>query len=94
MSESEIVRVHAFVNGRVQGVFYRASTVEEARAHRLCGWVRNLTDGRVEFVAEGLRENVEALVRWSQSGPPMARVDAVDVRWENVRGDEEEFRVR
>ncbi|MEN8148346.1 MAG: acylphosphatase [Planctomycetota bacterium] len=71
-----MTRVHAFVSGRVQGVWFRASTREEALRLGLTGWVRNLPDGRVEFVAEGDEDAIEALLAWCRSGgPPMGRVD-------------------
>lgn len=66
--------VHAFVSGRVQGVFYRASLAREANRLRLTGYVRNLSDGRVEFLAFGEPQAVEALQQWSYVGPSLARV--------------------
>ncbi|MGC3997869.1 MAG: acylphosphatase [Anaeromyxobacter sp.] len=77
----ERVRVEVIVSGRVQGVGFRWSTVDEARRLGLDGWVRNLPDGRVEAEAEGERPAVEALLRFLQRGPPGARVDDVEVRW-------------
>ena len=87
-------RAHVVVSGRVQGVFYRQSTVDEARRRRLSGWVRNLPDGRVEVEAEGERAEVEALVAWCRVGPPSARVDEVEVRWGAATGAEVAFGVR
>ncbi len=76
----ELARKRVIVSGRVQGVFFRESTRKKAEALGLSGWVRNLEDGRVEWVAEGLPIAVEALVRWCRSGGPiLARVDRVDV---------------
>ena len=75
---SQIVTLHVFVSGRVQGVFYRASLAAKARELMLTGFVRNLPDGRVEFVAQGDPESVQALVEWSWEGPPMAGVTDVD----------------
>ncbi len=72
--------VHCFVSGRVQGVFYRASTCDEAKRLGLSGWVKNLSDGRVEFFAQGPDEQVESLIRWCKIGPPAARVDNVEVK--------------
>lgn len=80
-------RVHLLVSGRVQGVFYRQSTVDEARRLGLSGWVRNLPDGRVEVLAEGERDGLEGLVRFCRRGPPAARVDDVAVEWGPSRGD-------
>ena len=72
-------RVRAIVTGRVQGVAYRASTVFEARDHRLTGWVRNLPDGSVELEAQGDDARVAELLAWCAHGPPAARVSGVAV---------------
>ncbi|HYE99229.1 MAG TPA: acylphosphatase [Planctomycetota bacterium] len=87
MDKPAAVRAHLFVKGRVQGVGFRWSTVEEARrVGGLTGWVRNLDDGRVEAVVEGPKDKVEALVRWAHRGPPSSRVDQVDLSWETPTG--------
>ena len=80
--EIVVAQLLARVAGRVQGVYYRASTQEQARALGLRGWVRNLPDGRVELRAQGTRGRVEALLAWCRKGPPSARVASVDVDWE------------
>jgi acylphosphatase len=85
-------RVHVFVSGRVQGVFFRAACAEQARALGVTGWVRNTPDGRVEAVFEGPGSGVEAMVRWCRQGPSHAQVDSVDVREEAPAG-ETRFRV-
>jgi acylphosphatase len=69
--------VRFIVRGRVQGVFYRAATAERAADLGLDGWVRNLSDGRVEIVAAGVPEAIEALATWLWEGPPNASVSAV-----------------
>ena len=69
------------VRGRVQGVFFRGSTQDEARRLGLGGTVRNVHDGSVEVVATGPREKLEELVAWCRGGPPSARVDDLEVRW-------------
>ena len=71
------VAARFLVSGKVQGVFFRASTCEQARRLGLKGRARNLADGRVEVLALGASENVDALAFWLQAGPPMARVDEV-----------------
>jgi acylphosphatase len=71
--------VRCTVSGRVQGVFYRASTSERAAELGLSGWVRNLDDGRVELAVSGDAEAIEALVSWLWEGPPRADVTAVTV---------------
>ena len=66
------------VAGKVQGVFFRASAREQALRLGLRGYAKNLADGRVEVLAAGEAENIEALARWLAQGPPMARVDRVE----------------
>ena len=73
------VRRRVIARGRVQGVWFRDSTQERARARGVDGWVRNQRDGSVEAVFEGAPEAVEALVRWCREGPRWAQVDDVDV---------------
>jgi acylphosphatase len=73
----ETVTVRFLVAGRVQGVFYRASTQSQAQVLGLAGWARNLPDGRVEVLARGLRDQVEVLERWLRQGPPLAHVESV-----------------
>lgn len=85
MSE-DAVRAHAFITGKVQGVYYRANTQKQARRRDLDGWVRNLDDGRVEAVFEGPRAKVEDVVEWCRTGSPRADVDEVDVEWEDPEG--------
>ncbi len=78
MAGSGDVRARWLVAGRVQGVGFRASTVAEGRRLGLRGFARNLADGRVEIVAEGPRAAVDALLAWSRTGPPLARVETLD----------------
>ena len=70
----------------MQGVWYRGSCAEQARALGISGWARNLPDGRVEIVAEGNPEAVDKLVEWCRHGPPTARVTAVEVHAEEPEG--------
>lgn len=87
-------RVHIWVRGRVQGVFFRATACQQAQTLGLVGWVRNLRDGRVEIVAEGDEAAVAAFLTWCEQGPPRARVDGVDVRNETPTGDLATFEQR
>jgi acylphosphatase len=86
-------RAQLLVTGRVQGVWYRASTRDKASSLGLAGWVRNLRDGRVEIVAEGSREDLDALVRWAHEGPPSAQVADVAVSWTEASGEFDDFEV-
>jgi acylphosphatase len=86
-------RARVVVNGRVQGVGFRQHAVEEARRLGVTGWVRNLPDGRVETLAEGPREAVEALVAWCKRGPRLARVDETRVSWEPPRAEFTDFKI-
>ena len=87
-------RAHIWVSGRVQGVYYRATTCDVARRLRLKGWVRNLPDGRVEIVAEGPEDALKALIDWCWEGPPLAKVEDVEVVWESPTGEFDDFKVR
>jgi len=86
-------RAHVHITGKVQGVYFRATTRDRAREHGVDGWVRNLDDGRVEAVFEGPRAAVEDLVAFCHEGSEAADVDAVDVSFEEPEG-EDGFRVR
>jgi acylphosphatase len=73
------VRRRVVISGRVQGVWFRDACSREAFTRGVHGWVRNLSDGRVEAAFEGATDDVEALVEWCRLGPPRARVVAVEV---------------
>jgi acylphosphatase len=80
-------RAHVWIAGRVQGVAFRAYTVDEASVRGVTGWVGNIPDGRVEAVFEGERAVVEAMIAWCRKGPPAARVSSVEVTWEEPTGE-------
>ncbi len=87
-------RAHVFVSGRVQGVFFRSEVSHEARRHDVGGWVRNLSDGRVEVVLEGEEENVKRLVKFCRRGPIGAEVTGTSVGWESYSGKLKDFEIR
>jgi acylphosphatase len=90
---SDRTQAHVFVSGRVQGVFFRDTTRQTAQTEGVDGWVRNLDDGRVEAVFEGPEDAVEAMVSFCHEGSPAARVDDVDVEYDDPEGVDG-FRVR
>lgn len=81
------------VRGRVQGVYFRASALREARRLGLTGWVANRPDGSVELVAEGEEDQVKDLLAWTQHGPSTARVEKVDTRWRSYTGEFSDFKI-
>ncbi len=74
-----VTTVRVVIAGRVQGVWYRKWTVGEATRRGLSGWVRNLSDGRVEAVFSGVDEGVKAMVAACHDGPPAAEVRTVTI---------------
>lgn len=86
-----MVRAHLVIEGRVQGVAYRASMVEEARLQGVGGWVKNNPDGAVEAVVEGREGPVMKLIEWCRQGPPLARVDGVRLDWEPFKNEFDDF---
>ncbi len=92
---SDYKRLEASISGRVQGVFYRASTRDQAnRLGGLSGWVRNEADGSVRLVVEGPEDTVRQLLAWCRKGPSGARVDGIQETWSDARGDLERFNAR
>lgn len=87
-------RAHVVVSGLVQGVCFRYATEKEADRRGVAGWVRNLPDGRVEAVFEGEEEAVEGMIAFCRTGPPGARVEEVEVRWEAPSGAYQGFSIR
>jgi acylphosphatase len=89
-----LVGAHLKIIGRVQGVYYRASTVQQAANLGLAGWVRNCDDGSVEAVAEGPRAKLEEFIAWCRAGPPGARVSHVEVRWQTAENSFRAFTIK
>ncbi len=92
MKEEKVIRVHAFFSGLVQGVNFRYYTAIKARELGVRGWVKNLSDGRVEAVFEGPEESVKQVLEYCRRGHPIARVESVELKEETPLG-EEDFRI-
>lgn len=88
-----VKRVRVHVSGRVQGVNYRRFTQQSARVLGIRGWVRNLPDRRVEFVAEGDEEKLKEFVRHCREGPTLAIVKDMEVRCEPPTGELDDFTI-
>ena len=84
-------RVHIFVKGKVQGVFFRQTTKTVAEKKNVTGWVRNLKDGRVEAILEGQNVAVSEVVEWSHRGPTNAIVEDVQIVIEKYKGEFSKF---
>ena len=87
-------RIHVYISGIVQGVFFRAATRRAAMDLNLTGWVRNMDDGRVEAVLEGDDADVEKMIAWFQVGPPSARVENVTTSEEQYTGGFLDFSIK
>ena len=87
-------KAHLFIEGRVQGVFYRAFTRNLAAKLGLNGWVRNLHDGRVEALFEGSREKLEQAIEGCRKGPIGSSVRNIEVIWEESSGEYKGFEIR
>ncbi len=89
----EEIRARVIIEGLVQGVFFRASTQDEARANDVLGFVRNNPDGTVEAVFEGADVDVNAMVEWCRKGPANANVTNLIINYEEFQGEFKDFSV-
>jgi acylphosphatase len=92
--QKKLARLHAIVEGRVQGVNFRYYTVRTAERLGVTGWVANRRDGRVETVSEGSEEALKSMLAYLRQGPPSATVTNVNTQWSAATGEFAEFRVR
>ena len=86
-------RVHIFVKGRVQGVYFRQGMKDIAEEKNVTGWVKNLQDKRVEAVLEGKDTDINSVIEWSHVGPPNAIVENVEIINENYKGEFSKFEI-
>ncbi len=87
-------RVQLVIQGRVQGVFFRANTKKEAESLSVYGFAMNQSNGSVKVVMEGSEENLVKLIEWCKIGPPLARVDEVDIEWDVYKNEFSSFEIR
>lgn len=88
-----LTRVQILVSGRVQGVCFRDFTQREAASLGLVGWVRNLSDGRVEAIAEGEKDRLEDFISRIRQGPTLSRVDDIQLIWSDCQREYSDFRI-
>lgn len=88
------LNVHVLISGQVQGVWFRSSTKQKAEQLGLTGWVRNTPDGDVEAVFEGEEKIVKEMIEWCHRGPPLAKVENVEVKKQNPTNGFDTFSVR
>ena len=93
MTDNVNQRLHAFIEGYVQGVGFRYFVLQSAQKYNLTGWVRNRHDGRVEVIAEGELNSLNHLLADLRKGPISADVSNVDYSFEDARGDFSRFSV-
>lgn len=94
MNKSELSQLRAVIEGRVQGVGFRYFVLQAAKEIGLAGWVRNLSDGRVELLAEGSRQECDELLNIIRQGPSMSEVSQVDEKWADPSGENRGFNIR
>lgn len=90
MTKQVILKIY----GRVQGVFFRDFTRRKARKLGLNGWVSNDFDGTVKVVAQGEEENLNQLIKWCYNGVRFARVDKIDIEWQEITGQLDDFEIK
>lgn len=87
-------RAYIIVSGKVQGVFFRANAQRKAKELGLTGWVKNEADGTVKILTEGEPERLEELIKYCQNGHKFAKVERVDVKWEQASGEFKGFDIK
>ena len=87
-------KVHVVISGRVQGVWFRASTKQKAEQLGLNGWVKNTFDGDVEAIFEGEENCIREMLDWCHQGPPMAKVEGIKVTEKDPSNGFDDFSIR
>ena len=90
---SQYITVHLIISGKVQGVYFRKHTQDISLQNNVYGWVKNLLNGDVECVLEGLKSNVDKVMMWCHQGPPGSHVDNVKIQYEAFIGNFNDFEI-
>jgi acylphosphatase len=87
------VRVHLMISGKVQGVYFRKHLRDVSIENKVNGWVKNLQNGKVESILEGLKSDVDKVINWCHMGPKYSRVDKVETEYETFLGEYTDFKI-
>ncbi len=87
-------RVHVLISGRVQGVWFRSSIKNKAEQLGIKGWVKNTFDGDVEAVFEGEENKINEILDWCHQGPPLSKVENIDITKQSVLDDYDQFSIK
>ena len=90
---SQYITVHLIISGKVQGVYFRKHTQDTSLENNVSGWVKNLLNGDVECVLEGLKSNVDKVIIWCHQGPSNSHVDNVEIKYEKFTGHFTDFQI-
>lgn len=93
LNDNKKIRAHVFIQGKVQGVYFRQNTMIVAARYGVTGWVRNLKDGRVEVILEGSEIDVGKVIEWCRVGPAKAIVNDFVIEYQSYIGEFQEFKV-
>ena len=88
---SQYITVHLIISGKVQGVYFRKHTQDISLQNNVCGWAKNLVNGDVECILEGVKSNVDKVMMWCHQGPPGSHVDNVKIQYEAFIGNFNDF---
>jgi len=88
------INVHVIISGKVQGVWFRSSTKQKAEQLSITGWVKNAHDGCVEAIFEGEENKVNELIQWCHHGPPLSKVDKVEIKNQNPTNGFDDFSIK
>ena len=91
--ELRLRRVNVFISGKVQGVFFRQFIQEKAQELGLFGWVRNLSDGRVEASIEGDKEKIDKILTYLEQGSPLSKIKNIEINYEKYQGKFKDFSI-
>jgi acylphosphatase len=92
--KTDILQTHVIISGRVQGVCFRWFVEEHANKLGIKGWVKNCYDGTVEAVLQGTKKSLETLISILHEGPPLSRVDSININWEKFSHLFDDFSIR